>query len=81
MAIATFHSFRGEKSALIMIKANPFVMSASPAYIPASAVPSTTEKGATIEVPDGYKLTPFVDFTTGEVRKTKEGADLHVLTY
>ena len=34
MAIAKFHSFRGAKSALIMVKANALVFNATAVYVP-----------------------------------------------
>lgn len=85
MAIAKFHSFRGEKSALILVKANAFQMSASPAYVPADAVRAVLgdepEEGADFEIPDGFKLSPMVDSETGEVRTTKDGQTLHTLVW
>lgn len=80
MALATFHSLRGEKSALILVKANAFVFSATPAYVPRSAVEGMTE-GQTFEIPDGYKLVDIVDAETGEVRTAKDGTTLKMLAY
>ena len=80
MAIATFHSLRGEKSALIMVKANKFVFSATPCYVPRAAVEGLTE-GATFEIPDGFKLVDIIDSETGEVRHAKDGTPLKQLAY
>lgn len=80
MAQATFHSFRGEKSALVLIKANAFVFQATPVYVPADAVQGM-EKGDRFEIPDGYQLVPIVDIETGEVRTSKDGSTLYMLGY
>lgn len=62
-AIAKFHSERGTKTALIMVKANPLVISMSPCYVTREGVEyyagkptSDLEKGDTFEIPDGFKL-------------------------
>ena len=85
MAKATFHSFRGEKSALILLKENAFVFSATPVYVPKGAVIAllgeTPEVGAELDVPDGYKLVDMVDPESGEVRTSESGATLKVLAY
>lgn len=82
MAIAKFHSFRGEKSALILIRANAFVFQLTPVYVPKSAITADNAvEGTEFEIPDGYKLVPIVDIETGEVRTTKDGVDLHQLSY
>ena len=81
MATAKFHSFRGEKSALILIKTNAFVFQPTPVDIPKEAIPAGINEGDSIEIPDGYKLIPMVDPETGEVRKTKDGAELHTIAY
>jgi len=79
MAIGTFHSVRGEKSALILIKANKFVFQASPVYVPRVSCEGMT-KGDEFEVPDGYKLIPMVS-EEGVKRTTKDGAQLYMLGY
>ena len=68
------------KSALIIVKANKFQMSWSPAYVPATAVEGmqADEEGT---LPDGYSLVPIVDVETGEVRTAKDGSPLHTLTW
>ena len=81
MAIAKFHSFRGEKSALIMVKANLLVFTATAVYVPKEAVPSDIKEGDTFEIPDGFKIVDYVDFESGEVKTSKEGSPLKVLVY
>ena len=89
MAIGTFHSLRGEKSALVMVKANDLVMSADPVYVPRSAVVARCKvedekaltKGMEFAIPDGYRLVDIMDIETGEVRTTKDGAHLKTLAY
>ena len=81
MAKAIFHSLRGEKSALVGVKANPLVFASSYVYIPREALPEGIVKGASFDIPDGYKIIDFVDPTTGEVRTAKDGSPLKVLAY
>ena len=81
MATAKFHSFRGEKSALILVKANAFVFSSSPVYVPKEAIPAGIKEGDSFEIPDGYQLVPLVDPDSGGVRTALGGADLHILAY
>lgn len=81
MAIAKFHSFRGAKSALIMVKANVLVFNATAVYVPKEAIPAGLAEGSNFEIPDGYRIEQFVDPTTGEPRVTKDGEPLHVLAY
>lgn len=81
MAIGKFHSFRGEKSALIMVKANAFVVNPTAVYVPKDALPADIKAGDTITIPDGYSIVDFVDPTSGEVRVTKDGQPLKVLQY
>lgn len=80
MAQATFHSLRGEKSALIMLKENAFVYNATPVYVPKAAVEGK-QPGDIIEVPDGYKLVDMIDIETGDVRVAKDNTPLKVLAY
>ena len=80
MAIAKFHSFRGEKSALILVKANAFVFNATAVYVPKEAIPAGMAEGASFEIPDGYTLAPMVD-QDGVARTAKNGEPLHILTY
>ena len=81
MAIAKFYSFRGEKSALIFVKANAFVFNSTAVYVPKEAIPAGTVEGGTFEIPDGYKIVPMVDPVSGEIRTSKKGETLHMLTY
>lgn len=80
MAIAKFHSFRGEKSALILVKANAFVFNATVVYVPKEAIPAGIKEGDSFEIPDGYTLAPMVD-ADGVARTAKNGETLHILTY
>ena len=81
MATAKFHSLRGEKSALILVKANPFVFAATPVYVPKEAIPANCKEGDSFEIPDGYSLVDMVDVESGEVRVAKDGTPLKVLQY
>ena len=81
MAKAIFHSLRGEKSALLLIKENIFEFGAgTPVYVPRAAVSGLIE-GAVIEIPSGYTIVDMVDTDTGEVRVAKDGSPLKVLKY
>ena len=81
MAIAIFHSIRGEKktTALILVKRNKFVFSSEAAYCPANALPEGIKPGESFEIPDGYTLVDFV--VNGETRHTKDGIVLKTLAY
>ena len=79
MASAIFHSLRGEKSALLLVKANAFVFSSSPVYVPRAAVAGLSQ-GDTIEIPDGYTLIDMVD-KDGAPRTTEDGITLKILHY
>ena len=79
MAIATFHSLRGEKSALILVKKNKFEFSATPVYVPATAVEGM-EEGEQFELPDGFSVVPMVG-ADGEERTTKTGEVLMMLVW
>lgn len=81
MAQAKFHSYRGENSALIGVRANAFVFQMEYVYIPKEAIPDDLKEGDTFEIPDGYKIVPFTDIETGEVRTAKDGSELKVLAY
>ncbi len=80
MAIAKFHSLRGEKSALILVKPNKFVFSATPCYVPRAAVDGLNP-GDDFEIPDGFQLIDMVDVESGEVRTASDGTPLKVLSY
>ena len=79
MAIGTFHSFRGEKSALILVKANKLVFQTTPVYVPKDACEGMV-KGDFIDVPDNYMLIPMVS-ADGEPRTTTDGEPLYMLGY
>ena len=89
MAKAKFHSLRGQKSALILVKANAFMFSTSPVYVPREAVaqalgvdkPEDIKKGTEFDLPDGYTLVDIVDTDTGEIRTTESGVPLKQLHY
>lgn len=80
MATAIFHSNRGEKSALILVKANAFVFQATPCYVPREAIPAGTVEGASISIPDGYSFVDMLD-EDGTPRTTNEGVALKMLHY
>jgi hypothetical protein len=80
MALATYHSDRGEKSALIMLKANKFQFGSTPVYIPRVAVEGL-KPGEEFEIPDGYRIVDLLDVETGEVRTTKTGESLKTLIW
>ena len=80
MALAKFHSLRGEKSALILVKANAFVFSGTPVYIPRTALPAGIAEGAEFQIPDGFILVDMVD-SEGVVSTAKDGQPLKVLAY
>jgi hypothetical protein len=81
MAQAKFHSFRGDTSALIGVRVNAFVFQMEYVYVPKEAIPEGISEGDTFEIPDGYKIVPFTDVETGEVRTAKDGSELKVLAY
>ena len=87
MAQAIFNSLRGEKSALLMVKANPLCMSQTAVYVPRDAANqfakkdlTDADKGLKFDIPDGYRIEDFVDPMTGEVRVTKDGQSLTALS-
>ncbi len=79
MAIAKFHSFRGEKSALILVKANKFVLAYQCVYVPKDACKDMVAEQE-FTIPDGFTL---VDMTNedGSIRTTNEGQPLKMLQY
>lgn len=90
MALATFHSLRGEKktSALLLVKKNPLQFSSDPVYAPlvgaihfAGKPLTDADKGFSFEIPDGYTLEDIVDSVTGEIRTAKDGSPLKQLVY
>lgn len=79
MALAKLHSLRGEKSALLLVKANKFQMQSECAYVPKESVEGI-EPGEEFAIPDGYKLQPMTT-EDGEIRTTKAGEPLHTLVW
>lgn len=73
MAQITYHSERGEKSALVMYKENPFQFGGQPVYIPRSAW-NGAKQGDTMDVP-AMHLVPMTD-EEGNARTSKDGAVL-----
>jgi len=77
---ATFHSLRGEKSALLLLS-TPFSFQRTPVYVPARAVEGK-EPGDILDIPDNFKLVPLtgLDEDNNEViRTTKNGIELKTL--
>lgn len=92
MAKAKYHSLRGKNSALILIKENAFVFTATAVYVPKDSIPAkalaitnTEDKDnpdRIFDIPDGFKVVDFIDFESGEVRTTEDGKNvLKVLAY
>ena len=81
MATAKFHSFRGDKSALVLVKANPFTFQSDAVYVPKEAIPAGIKEGDSFEIPSGYKVVDMIDPETGECRQSKDGHNLKVLVY
>jgi len=81
-AVAVFHSLRGEKSALVLVKRNPLEFDATPAYVPRTGIAhligiSVAElgddhAGACVSIPDNYSLISMTD-QDGKVRTTQDG--------
>ncbi len=74
---ASYHSNRGEKSALLLIDLDPFTFGLTPVYVPRTAV-ANHEVGDEFEMPDHYGLTPLTG-EDGEPRTTKTGETLMTL--
>ena len=78
-AVAEFHSLKGEKSALVLVKRHAFEYDATPAYVPRTSaafmfdVPidqlGDEHKGLMVNIPDNYAFKPMVS-KDGEVRTT-----------
>jgi hypothetical protein len=81
MAVAKFHSLRGEKSALILVKRNALMFASVPCYVPRTGLPKGIKEGAEFTIEDGYVLVDIVDFETNEVRTTTDGTPLKQLSY
>lgn len=63
---AIYHSDRGEKSALLLVRV-PFVFGQTPVYVPRVDV-AGMEFGDEIELPSNLVIVDMVDHETGEVR-------------
>ena len=70
MATAIFHSNRGTKSALLLVKAN--------AYVPRESVANLSE-GDTLEIPDGYSFVEMLN-EDGTPRTTEPDKDGNITT-
>ena len=81
MAKLTFHSLRGEKSALCMIKQSEYEFGGTPVYVPRAPWGESPKKGDSVEIPDNFRLIDMVDVSTGEVRTTESGEPLKVLSF
>lgn len=81
MSVLTFHSFRGEKSALVYIQ-DDFSFELTWLYVPKRAFGDSPIKGETTRDVDmsQYDIVPIVDLDTGEVRKAKDGSVLKTLS-
>lgn len=90
MAKAYVHSLRGEKLALIGVKANELQFGWDHAYVPRKPVEKytprvnsegeETEEFDTFDIPNGFRLVPMVD-KNGEVLTAKNGEELKVLSW
>ena len=78
MATAIFHSNRGTKSALLLVRANAFVFQATPCYVPREAVANLSE-GDTLEIPDGYSFVEMLN-EDGTPRTTEPDKDGNITT-
>jgi len=81
MAQLTFHSLRGEKSALCMVKRSEYEFGGTPVYVPRAPWGDNPQEGDSVDIPDNFHLVDMVDVDTGEVRTTKDGAKLKVLQF
>lgn len=80
MATATFHSFRGKKSALILLRESDWSFEMTPVYVPKEKCIGL-EKGALIEIPDGFRIVPIIDIETGKPRTAEDGSILNTLIF
>ena len=70
---AVFHSFKGEKSALLIVKDKFDISGGIPVYVPKSAVEGL-EPGDTLTIPSEYKITDWqeVVLKDGRTRMLKK---------
>ena len=80
MAQVTFHSNRGEKSALVLLKPNAFQFASVPVYLARKPFEGATA-GQVFDIPEGYRIIDLVDIETGEARKTETGENLKTLVW
>lgn len=73
----TFHSLRGERSALILVKRGKAVFAGIPVYVPRSFVEGMKEAQEGIMDTD-YTMVPMVS-EDGEPRVTTTGVQLYML--
>ena len=76
-----FHSLRGEKSALCMVKRSEYEFGGSPVYVPRAPWGENPQKGDSVDIPDNFRLVDMVNPETGEVRTTESGEPLKVLSF
>ncbi len=81
MATAIFHSNRGDKSALILVKNHALELTATPCYVSRQGIPSGVEEGDSFDIPDGFSLIPMLGEDNETPRTTKNGEVLLQLTY
>ena len=92
MAIAKFHSVRGQKSALVAVAPNKFQFGHTFVYISRAGVADalklkvedleekTWDDELTFEIPEGYKVVTIVD-ENGDPRVAKDGSELKTLVW
>ena len=80
MATAIYHSDRGTKSALILVKNHALELDSTPCYVSRDAVAHLSE-GESFEIPDGFSLIPMLEEDNKTPRTTKDGAVLLKLSY
>lgn len=81
-ASATFHSNRGDKSALILVKRSKYEFSATPVYVPRASVEGKKE-GDVFTITEEFELVDIVSLNeeTGEMetRTTNDGVPLKMM--
>ena len=80
MPVFKFHSFRGEKSALLLLS-RPFCYGQTPVYVPKKDLPDTIVAEDVVAIEAGFILIDMIDVDTGEVRTAGDGSPLKVLSY
>lgn len=59
MATAIFHSNRGTKSALLLVKNHALELRSTPCYVSRQGIPAGVQEGESFEIPDGFSLVPM----------------------